>query len=231
MKLRLSTSACPRTVLHIEHDLLTIDFVQQILAGARDFRHVGIASTGLDGIEFTKKLRPEIAILGLIVRGIDAFTIIDELARLPAAPRILLFTALGGEATLLRISQSAVDGVVWKTPDAPRELLSACRAVLNGRTYFPATFHLALRECHARPDAFSKFLSDRELELMPLFGRGLSDAEVAKCSGISVSTAHPHRQRIMAKLDLHGIAELMRWAVEKGFIHEALPAAPCCVVH
>ena len=54
------------------------------------------------------------------------------------------------------------------------------------------------------------------------------DAEVAVRKGISMATVHSHRQRIMAKLDLHRTAELMRWAAEKGFVHVALPSAPCC---
>ena len=229
MSPRLFTPPTSRAVLHIEHDLLAAILVKQVLAVAPDLRHVGIASTGREGIECCRRQRPAIVLLGLTLPDTDAFTVVDELSRLPEPPRVLLFTALAGEATLFRIGHSVVDGVVWKSADAPRELLDACAAVLGGRTYFPASFHEAIRQCRSRPDAFSKFLSDRELELLPLLGRGFSDAEVAAHKGISVSTVHSHRQRIMAKLCVYLSSALMRWAAEKGFVHVALPAAPCCL--
>jgi len=229
MSSRSPTSPPTRTVLQIEHDLQTALLVKQVLADAADIWFAGVASTGREGIDRCRQVKPAVALLGLSLPDVDAFTVIDELAVLPEPPRVLLFTAQAAEATLFRIGRSVVNGLVWKSSDAVRELPKAFHAVLSGRTYFPATFHAAMREWRCRPDAFSKILSDRELELLPLLGRGLSDAEVAARKGISVATVHSHRQRIMGKLDLHRTAELMRWAAEKGFVHLALPAAPCCV--
>ena len=70
-----------------------------------------------------------------------------------------------------------------------------------------------------RKDAadFSKMLTDRELEMLALFGAGLTNEEVAKRLGCVEGTAKVHRYNIMNKLEIHSTSQLMRYALEKGF--------------
>lgn len=218
------------TVFHVEHDPLAVALVRQVTdRHPATVRHVGVASTGRQGIDACRLKKPDIALLGLTMPDMDGFTVAEELAKFDPPPRAILLTSSADEVMYFQIGRGRVVGVVWKTPDAHGDLLAAFNAVLSGRTYFPAGVDEAVKINRRRLDAFGKVLSDRELELLPLIGRGLTDKEVAAQAGISAATAHTHRHRIMAKLNLHTTSDLMRWAAAKGFVRVALPAAPCCV--
>lgn len=65
--------------------------------------------------------------------------------------------------------------------------------------------------------SFVKVLSDREVEMMPFFARGISNASIAEQLNISPLTVQSHRRSVMKKLNLHSVKDLMRYAIEKGF--------------
>ena len=97
------------------------------------------------------------------------------------------------------------------------ELALALQELLSGRTYFQPAVLAAIARTRRQPDHFSKILSSRELELVPLFGFGWTHDRVARHAGLSPATVRTHHQNILAKLNLHGREELMRWAIKKGF--------------
>jgi two-component system response regulator NreC len=108
---------------------------------------------------------------------------------------------------------------VDKNEQTVEALGEAISSVMNGQRYLSALVqqaHLSLRN---DPVAFDKILSEREQDLLGLFGRGLTNAEVASEVGLSELTVRNYRCRLMAKLDLRTSPELMRYAMEKGFIH------------
>ncbi len=86
-----------------------------------------------------------------------------------------------------------------------------------GRRYFPGEIQAALARARHQPDHFSKLLSDRELELLPLLGYGWTNEKIAARMGLSSATVRTHHQNILMKLGLHGREELMRWAIKRGF--------------
>lgn len=149
----------------------------------------------------------------------DGFWVAGELARRPAAPRIIVLSARSDDAALLRIMQQPdISGLIWKAGEVLPRLTVAITEVRSGRKYYPPEVREALRRFRADPQAFFKILSDREISLLPDLGRGQTDDEIAVKTGLSSLTVKSHRQHIMAKLGLHRTPELIYWAIEHGFV-------------
>ncbi len=175
------------------------------------------ASSGAEGIALCRQHQPDIVLLDLVLPDGDG---LDCVARiLAAAPnaRIIALTSHADEFTLHRAMRARVHGFVDKNEQSLHLLGEAIATVMEGRTYF-SSVALRIREgLRKDPAAFDKILSDREQELLPFFGEGLSNAEVAQRVGLTAGTVKLHRRNIMGKLGVHSTPQLMRYALEKGF--------------
>lgn len=207
-----------KSVLHIEGDVLWGRAVKRMISAWREVRHVGIATTAAKGFELCHVLQPDIVLLDLQLPDADGFDLVVALASLSFPPRILLLTVKSDEATLYRANHTPISGMVWKASHVHDTLRHAIGEALAGRKYFPADVRDAMRVIRSDPAAFFKILSERELSLLPSLCQGFTDAQIAVQTGLSPATVKSHRQHIMAKLDLHRTADLIRWAAEKGFV-------------
>lgn len=215
------------TVIHIEDDPLWARHVRDLLAGWPEFRLLGTATTGESGLAHCCTLWPHIVLLDMRLPDQSGAEMIDQLAALRPAPRILLLTACAGDGVLARAEQEPIAGLVWKTPNLDRELREALAEVARGgRHYSPEARH-AMRRFHAAPGSFVNLLTARELEALPHFVCGASDAEVAALLGCAERTALVHRRNIRSKLGLHTQRELERWALGQDVFDVPRPAAPC----
>ena len=99
------------------------------------------------------------------------------------------------------------------------DLVQAIREVSRGGVYLsPSISREATMACLSGRDNAEVELSPREREVLQLVAEGKSTKEAAVVLGISAKTAESHRARIMEKLDMHGTAELVRYAIRRGLI-------------
>nr|WP_276598985.1 response regulator transcription factor [Nannocystis sp. SCPEA4] len=99
------------------------------------------------------------------------------------------------------------------------ELLTAIAAVARGGAYFsPAIARLVLDDSRRRETHPADALTSRESEILRMVAQGRSSNEIAKHLGLSMKTVEGHRGRIMAKLDVHHLAGLVRYAVWAGLV-------------
>ncbi|HEY3755512.1 MAG TPA: response regulator transcription factor [Opitutaceae bacterium] len=215
------------TVLHVDAEAASAVSVFRHAIEITSLRHLGVATTAAAGIEAARRLQPTMVILDLFLPDMDGHTLIAALLALAPKPLLLVLTTRADDATLFRLGKLPVNGIIWKTLEAVRELPVAIQEISRGRGYFPRSVQQAMQRLRTSPNCFFKILSDQELELLPLLGAGQSDAEIAKLLSLSASTIHSHRQRIMSKLGLHTSVDLMRWAMAKGFVHIARSGPPC----
>jgi DNA-binding NarL/FixJ family response regulator len=107
--------------------------------------------------------------------------------------------------------------------EAGRTLLEAVRAILRHGEFFSegvrAAADLATSDGQTGArNGKSERLSPREREVLPLLAEGRSNKEIAAFLGIATKTAETHRARIMAKLEVHSMSELVRYAIRNRFI-------------
>ncbi|HEU5077903.1 MAG TPA: response regulator transcription factor [Opitutaceae bacterium] len=130
--------------------------------------------------------------------------------------KALILSSVREDYVLYRALHSNVPGFVHKNDDT-EVLRLAIRSVLAGGMFFSSTVQKMRTRIGADPVFFNKVLSEREQEALVYLGKGLSNEEVAEYLGLKASSVQDHRKHIMNKLGIHSQAELMRYAVEKGF--------------
>lgn len=186
---------------------------KQALADADVFS----AATGRDGVELCGREKPAVVLLDLVLPDGDGLDLVPEIRRTVGDAKILVLSSHTDEFTLHCVQRAGVNGFVDKNEQAFEVLREALAAVLGGRSYFCSATQSIRARMKADPQSFTKVLSDREMELLGLFGRGLSNEDIGGQLGLRLNTVRNHRQNIMTKLGLASTPQLMLYALDKGF--------------
>lgn len=185
------------------------DLVQgSVVDGARD---------AASGLELCRRMVPDLIILDLALPDGDGLDLVEELLASAPGCRIIALSGYTDQFTLHRALRSRLHGFVDKNEQTIEQLNEAMRIVMAGERYLSPVAREARETLRNDPAAFDKILSDREQNLLRLFGRGLGNDEIASTVGLSELTVRNHRCRIMAKLGIRTSPELIRYAMEKGF--------------
>lgn len=205
-----------RVLLADDHRMFT-QSLRTILEREK-FVVVGEAADGREAVTMAEKYRPDVAILDVampILNGLSAAREIEKVS--PKTMRIIL-TSFADERYILDALRAGVTGYVLKTR-ASSDLVQAIQEVSRGSLYLSEGLSRdALRSYLAQEDKAGESLSGREREILQLIAEGKSTKEIAASLSLSVKTIETHRARLMAKLDIHETAGLVRYAIRKGFI-------------
>ena len=177
---------------------------------------VGEAANGQAAVRLARELRPDIAVLDLmmpVLNGIDAAREI-----LQACPETLpvLLVASATEEQVLQAMRAGIRGCVLKSHEAT-ELIRAIGEVRRGGVYLSPGHSRSVVEAYVgRRDLPPDPLSPRERQVLQLVAEGKSTKEAANLLCISVKTVESHRCRIMSKLEIRETASLVRYAIRHG---------------
>lgn len=185
----------------------------RLLGEAPDLEICGEAETVADALRLAADLRPELVIVDLSLREGHGLDLIKRLAAWDDAPRLLVVSMHEGVAYAERALRAGAHGYVAKC-DAVDEIVEAARQVLHGASYLGRRTASGLigtlvgrrvRTGGAPEDV----LSDRELQVFELLGRGMTTREIGEQLQLSVRTIDTHRERLKDKLGLRNASELM----------------------
>ncbi len=178
------------------------------------------AGSKAEALERVPAANPEVLLLDLHLPDGDGLDVAKRLYELLPDLKVVALTSLHDEVTIHRIRAMGVQGFVDKNVQKPEVLRNAIEAVVSGRVFFAEVVQQVQQAMRNDPQSFTKILSDREQQLLQLLGRGLSNEEAAAQMGLTAWTVHSHRRNIMKKLGASTQAELMRYALRKGFVRQ-----------
>ena len=182
------------------------------------FDVVGEAANGVEAIQLAKELHPDVAILDLTMPLINGTNAAREILRDFPEMKVILLTMHTEEPYVLDALQAGVTGYVVKS-EAASDLVRALNEVCGGATYLSAKVSRAIVRMYLeKRDTPRDPLTPRERQVLQLIAEGKSTKEIASLLKISVKTADSHRTNIMSKLETHGIAGLVRYAIRRGLI-------------
>ena len=178
------------------------------------------AGSKAEALERVPAANPEVLLLDLHLPDGDGLDVAKRLYELLPDLKVVALTSLHDEVTIHRIRAMGVQGFVDKNVQKPEVLRNAIEVVVSGRVFFAEVVQQVQQAMRNDPQSFTKILSDREQQLLQLLGRGLSNEEAAAQMGLTAWTVHSHRRNIMKKLGASTQAELMRYALRKGFVRQ-----------
>ena len=182
------------------------------------FRVVGEAADGREAVHLAGGSHPDVAILDLAMPNLNGLDAARELLRGDPRMKAILLTMHTEDPYVLEALRAGISGYVLKT-QAGDDLIQAIREVLRGSIYLsPGVSRAVVDAYRAKSDLPPDPLSPREREVLQLVAEGKTTKEVASLLGVSVKTAESHRTRIMAKLDIHETAGLVRYAIRRGLV-------------
>ena len=194
-----------------------------IINSQSDMHLVGEANDGLEAIQKTRELEPDVIVMDVSMPGLGGLEATRRIKRENPKAHILILTMYDNDQFFFQALQAMADGYVTKA--APEwELLTAIRSVYRGNCYLSAGVAKLLvsdyleRMKHSDRWQPHELLTDREREILHLVAAGHSNREIAQILNISEHTAHNHRAHLMEKLGVHSRLELLKYALRHGII-------------
>src|SRR5215469_963479 len=186
--------------------------LRSLLNNERDITVAGEATTGAQAIQKFKELQPDVVVLDLRMPDGGGLRALAGMNELRAQAKVLVLSSYANEEEVYQALQAGASGYVLK--DAGRdELVGAIRKVYEGGQWIQPCLRPILAGREDRPE-----LTSRELEVLTLIVRGLTNREIANILGNSENTVRNHTIRIFAKLYVSDRAEAVSAALERGIV-------------
>lgn len=208
-------------ILLVDDHMVLRAGLRALLDAEYDMRVVGEASTGEEGIEKAKHLKPAVVVMDLSMPGIGGLEATRAITE-QTQSRVLVLTMHAEEEYLLAVLEAGGSGYVKKT-SADQDLVTAIRTVARDEVFlYPNAARLLLQGFRVRNeeqehDPLEK-LTDRERDVLAMTAEGFSSSEIGEKLFISPKTVDTYRSRIMQKLELHHRSELVRFALNTGLL-------------
>ena len=200
-----------------DHRILR-DGLHMLLELQKDIRVIGEAEDGRNAIEGILAAKPDVALMDITMpelNGIDATQTI--LLKLPQT-RIIILSVHSDREHVYRAFQAGAKGYLLKE-SAGDEVVRAVRAVYNGRQYISQKLSEVLPPDYAhelQERSPIELLSVREREVLQLTVEGATSAAIAEKLSLSPKTVDTYRSRLMEKLGVQNLPELVRFAIKHG---------------
>lgn len=206
-----------RVVIVDDHPLFRKG-LEEMIHSDGTFAVCGEAGNAAEAMEVIRKLGPDLVIVDLSLPGANGIELIKNIrAEFPKLP-ILVLSMHDESLYALRALRAGADGYVMKH-EAMANVIQAIREVFTGRPYLSPAMaaqvitKFAHRQMEGEVDAVER-LSDRELEVLELIGKGHEVRQIAKLLHLSPKTVETHRAHIKDKLDLKNSREVARFALQ-----------------
>lgn len=208
----------PTSIIIVDDHPLVREGLATLLSKQRDFDLCGEASGIAEARELARETRPSVAIVDLTLNDGNGISLIKELVEQYRDMKVLALSMHDETLFAERALSAGAVGYVSKR-DASRTIIHAIRAVLDGGLYLSEgmTNRVLTRSVGSRrqDDGCSPIerLSNREIEIFEMIGRGLTSREIAEKLDVSQRTIDTHRENIKQKLEIKNAVELTKHAV------------------
>src|SRR5512140_1659445 len=184
------------------------------LAGTGDLEIVGEAGTVEETVAMVRRTRPDLLLVDTTMPDHSGFDVLVQIRELDAGPFIVVLAPHNEASYAARAIAAGAHGYVSKSA-TPEELLAAIHAVSRGEQVIPPGVEKLLAVGDGHP---ASALTGRELQVMEMLARGMTNREIAEHLDISVKTVDTHRGHVLKKLSLRNNSELTRFAVKNGYV-------------
>ena len=218
------TGPDPRVLIADDQDLVRAGF--RMILTARGIRVAGEAADGAEAVSQARRLRPDVVLMDIRMPNVDGLQATRQIIHHVAGCRVIILTTFDLDRYVYEALAAGASGFLLKDV-TPAHLAAAVRLVGTGDALLAPSITRRLVERFAGGGARAAGpaihrdlagLTPRELEVLTLMGRGLSNAELAAALTLSEATVKTHVARIFAKLGLRDRAQAVVVAYETGLV-------------
>jgi DNA-binding NarL/FixJ family response regulator len=197
--------------------------IKKLLEEESDLQVVGEAADGREAIKKATELKPDVILMDIAMANLNGLQATRQIKKVLPDTKVIMVTMHKNEEYVLQSFQAGASGYILKE-GAVEELVSAIRTIHQDKSFLSPTISKTLIDAYLRKMETGKtetpfdLLTDREREVLQLIAEGYTNREVAKALFISVKTVEAHRAHIMQKLNIHDIAKLVKYAIQKGLV-------------
>lgn len=218
---RAATGAPIRLVLADDQAMIRAG-LRMVLETEADLHVVGEACDGLDVLAVVGRVMPDVLLLDIAMPRLDGLAAARRLRALPSPPRIIMLTTFDSDENLYAALRAGASGFLLKV-SPPEQLVAAIRVVAGGAALLdPAVTTRVIASFATQPaptpPAEVHQLTPRELDVLRLLARGLSNAEVASHLQVGEATVKSHVAKVLLKLDLRDRVQAVVYAYENGIV-------------
>jgi len=188
-----------------------------------DFKVIAEAADGHEAVQLAGEHHPQVAILDIGMPQLNGIEATSEIVSQLPHCNVVILSMHADEGYVLRALKAGARGYILKN-SAEADLIQAVKTVAQGKSFFSPAISKLLLEDYVRlvrdkevEDSYD-LLTSRERQILQLIAEGRSNKEVARTLNLSPFTVETHRGNILQKLGLHGVPELVLYAVRKGII-------------
>jgi two-component system, NarL family, response regulator len=202
----------PIRILIVDDHPVVLAGLTSMLGTQAGIEVVGSACSGNEALEILRVKPADLVLLDLRMPGMNGIDTLHALKRAKIGVRVIILTSFETDEDIYRAVQSGAQGYLLK--DAPQsDMLDAIRAVHAGKRYFPRHIAARLAERMMRTN-----LTARELEVLNMLARGLTNKQIGCALDISDNTVRNHVNSIIEKLEVSDRTEAATTAIHRGLI-------------
>ena len=218
-----------RILLADDHELVRRG-IRELLRVRRGFTIVGEASNGQEAVEKSTRLKPDVAIVDISMPGLDGLQATRQIRDASPTTEVIVLTMHESDQMVRRVLDAGALGYVLKS-DLATHLVGAVKDVSAGKLFLtPRVSDIVLKGFlkngnQAEPRENSRTRpTPREVQVIRHLAEGKANKEIAAELGITIRTVETHRAKIMLKLGVHSLAELIHYAIRNKIVPP--PSAP-----
>lgn len=211
-------------VLIADDEALVRAGIRKILESSEEIEVIGEAIDGMDAVSLAQRLKPAVVLMDIRMPNLDGLSATREiLAGGGVSPKVLILTTFGMNEHVFEALEAGASGFLLKD-SPPEDLVSAVRVIARGDALLdPKVTRAVIGNFVKKPrradwETKVRLLTTRELDVLKLLGRGLSNAEMAEQLVISAGTVKTHVGNILMKLEVRDRVHAVIAAFESGFI-------------
>jgi len=208
-----------RVLLSDDHRIVR-EGLRTLLDKEPDIDVVAEAEDGRSTVKLARKLRPQVVVMDITMPDLNGIEATRQITKEVPDVKVLALSIHSDQRFVMEMLRAGATGYLIKDC-ASEELVSAIRSVIRNQTYLgPSIADIVrrdyLRQVPRADTSVFSILTAREREVLQLMAEGKTTKHVASYLDVSVKTIETHRQHIMAKLNLHSVADLTKYAIREG---------------
>jgi DNA-binding NarL/FixJ family response regulator len=198
--------------------------VRTIVESQAGWSIVAEVGNGLDAVTQALEIKPDVVLLDISMPELNGLEAAKQILRQLPETQVLILTMHESDELVREVLAAGARGYVLKT-DAKRDLVNAVRSLSENRPFFTSKVADMVLEgfrhgqLPAKPEVpAGDRLTSRERQIVQLLAEGKTSKEIATALDISTKTADTHRANLMRKLNLHSLADIVRYAIRNKMI-------------